>query len=198
MNLNKLNFNLDGSLNGFGNDDCGNFTITGAISDSSEVTFTKQYDGAHAVEYTGSLSGGTITGTWSIPDNCDGTFELQKLSQDWTGFFEYGETKTDMALSMMVDSNGVHGLGNDDCGNFIILGECNNEGVMNFNKKYLGQHVVHYTGRITRKNNEMAIKGKWKIPENCDGTFELSGVFGSSDGFLSHLEDDNDLDYIVE
>ena len=56
----------DGKVSGAGNDIVGPFTIAGQI-DGDKALLTKQYVGAHRVDYPGSFDGeGTMQGLWSI------------------------------------------------------------------------------------------------------------------------------------
>ena len=63
----------DGKLSGSGIDDVGSFAIAGTV-DAESIVFVKQYDGKHAVEYTGtSTDGVAYDGEWSINSGRSGT-----------------------------------------------------------------------------------------------------------------------------
>lgn len=64
---------------GIGEDNVGNFTITGTLQGNS-MKFTKQYLGQHFVNYEGSVTRSgqavAVNGQWSIPGNSSGSFTL--------------------------------------------------------------------------------------------------------------------------
>jgi hypothetical protein len=120
-----MQLNADGTVYGEGSDPVGAFTLIGTVGDAGDVAFVKQYEGAHAVNYNGQLTGGNIAGNWEIPDNCGGTFELNLSSdyvENWTGWFEQAGENTDMALDIHIDETGVFGMGADPVGNFSVRG----------------------------------------------------------------------------
>ena len=55
-----------GVVKGRGKDDVGRFHILGSYDEHGAVKFTKQYEGAHAVEYTGHNNGEHIEGHWHV------------------------------------------------------------------------------------------------------------------------------------
>lgn len=167
---------FDGAINGSGSDAIGNFEIVGSMDDSLNCNFVKQYEGAHAVNYSGPLvDGTTITGTWEIPGNCDGTFEISIFSQDWQGWFEQDGNQVDMFLKLDADQNGIYGTGSDEVGYFLIRGDWNEDSTVRFAKKYFGAHTVLYTGSVVADGfYGYIISGNWEIQGNCGGTFELS------------------------
>ena len=178
MTIDNFHINHDGTVNGDGKDDIGEFTISGTIGDANEVAFGKQYTGAHLVNYTGTLEGSKIAGNWEIPDSCVGTFELSlsaSYTENWTGWFKQGEDPTDMTLDLHVDETGVFGLGSDTVGNFVMRGIYQMDtGVIRFIKKYIGQHEVLYRGMLTINDNGMyLVDGEWEIIDNCKGVFHL-------------------------
>lgn len=70
---------------GLGQDSVGKFVLRGYHDpNQSCVSFVKQYLGAHAVHYNGSLwncgkdGKRVIKGTWNIPGNCHGHFKLKE------------------------------------------------------------------------------------------------------------------------
>jgi hypothetical protein len=73
----KLSF-AKGVIRGSGKDIVGRFTFLGSYNQTTgTVVMTKQYRGAHAVEYRGQYDGeGTIFGRWSIGPNLSGPFAL--------------------------------------------------------------------------------------------------------------------------
>jgi len=73
----KLSF-AGGVIRGEGMDIIGRFTFLGRYDQATgAVVMTKQYVGAHAVEYRGQYDGeGTIFGRWSIGPNWSGPFAL--------------------------------------------------------------------------------------------------------------------------
>lgn len=67
----------DGSLDGFGVDDVGQFTIKGSYDAASrECSWIKTYPGSHSVYYQGYREGKGIWGRWEIAHNCHGGFHI--------------------------------------------------------------------------------------------------------------------------
>lgn len=171
MILDNLDIGFDGIMSGGGSDGVGGFTIDGSMDGKGAFTFNKAYEGAHTVIYTGNLEGSALKGTWSIPDNADGDFEIKLDSAGWNGWFEQGGDKKDMELDMSIGGDAVFGSGVDAVGSFIVRGTFDEgSGDCNFAKQYIGQHQVLYFG----KNNGQAVRGKWTIPDNCEGKFKLT------------------------
>lgn len=174
MIFDTFEIQFDNSIYGRGFDAIGTFTIAGALT-GSDVTFDKTYDGAHTVSYTGTLTDGlSITGDWQIPDNCAGTFCINADLQDWTGWFDQSDERTEMQLKLDIDQFGVYGGGFDAVGSFLIRGSMDSSGTVNFAKYYYGAHVVLYRGNWTETNFTMTITGAWEIPGNCGGNFCLT------------------------
>ena len=66
-----------GKMTGNGNDDVGRFTIHGQYNAKSlECSWTKTYVGAHDVFYRGFREGKGIWGTWEIPQQSHGGFQI--------------------------------------------------------------------------------------------------------------------------
>ena len=67
----------NGTLNGTGSDDIGNFLIRGRYDASGgECYWTKSYIGAHDVYYRGFREGKGIWGTWEITVRDHGGFHI--------------------------------------------------------------------------------------------------------------------------
>jgi len=169
MNFDDMQIGFDGAITGAGNDVNGGFTIEGSMNGDATFAFTKTYDSGTAVAYNGAIDNGKMVGNWSLPDQPEESFEISLAAQPWSGFFEQGGEKNQMALNLSVTDAGVFGSGNDTVGVFVCRGTVEGDQVK-FAKKYLGQHEVLYSG--TSSGNQ--IKGAWSIPGNCDGKFVLT------------------------
>ena len=66
MSFDHLFINALGQISGRGGDPVGNFSIYGQINPNGSFGFTKTYEGAHSVDYRGSVSPGCLSGQWSI------------------------------------------------------------------------------------------------------------------------------------
>jgi len=90
----------------------------------------------------------------------------------WTGRFEQQGNWNEMHFNhMIMDQQGkINGNGSDAVGGFNLGGHCNGNGHVTINKQYHGAHTVHYNGQM---DNRGWINGKWEIPGNCNGNFEL-------------------------
>lgn len=173
MKFENMQVHLDGAVFGSGQDTNGKFSIQGSMSQNGQLQFVKQYEGAHAVHYTGSVEDGMIQGKWSIPNNCDGTFGIVMNVEKCKGWYEQEGQKTDMELELSIDENGVFGIGKDPIGNFVVRGLYKKTGPLQpnkvmFVKQYVGAHVVNYEGKV----HGQTIKGEWEM-EGFKGKFEL-------------------------
>ena len=172
MFFDDMQLGFDGGVYGAGTDTVGDFDISGVLAEDGTVSFTKQYIDKHAVEYTGTLEGGTITGTWEIPDNCDGEFEIKMKTEQWTGWFDQGGQQHEMELDLTVDDNGVFGMGSDSVGTFVIRGDYDPDaGTIQFVKSYHGKHKVNYKGTL----EDDIVKGEWDL-QGSGGEFELTRI----------------------
>jgi len=157
-----------GDLRGAGSDAIGEFDLFGRMN-GEFFTFNKVYRGAHTVVYRGVDRNGVLTGTWEIPGNCDGVFNILTGWQRWKGKFYQGGDGNEMSFSSMyVGDSGVVGRGSDDIGQFAINGWKNGSTVC-FAKHYQGAHTVYYQGELDGRK----LKGRWEIPGNCNGKFKL-------------------------
>lgn len=86
------------------------------------------------------------------------------------GWFEQDGNKTNMTFTHFTrtENGGLSGKGSDDIGQFEITGSFSGGG-FKFVKQYVGAHAVNYNG--TYKAGVMT--GKWEIPGNCSGKFNL-------------------------
>ena len=72
----------DGMISGDGNDDIGQFVVTGRYDEANcECYWTKTYIGAHDVYYRGFREGKGIWGVWELP-NESGGFHVWPLGQE--------------------------------------------------------------------------------------------------------------------
>eukprot|EP00178_Gracilaria_changii_P019485 TRINITY_DN56469_c0_g1_i1.p2 TRINITY_DN56469_c0_g1~~TRINITY_DN56469_c0_g1_i1.p2 ORF type:complete len:209 (-),score=24.01 TRINITY_DN56469_c0_g1_i1:44-637(-) len=175
VSFENMTLTFDGKLAGSGSDGVGAFTIEGHLQ-GNMVMFEKKY-GGHSVTYKGTLSGDTINGTWEIPGNCNGTFEINMTSNTWSGWYTMGDSndQNDVKVELTENDNHVYGLGTDGVGNFQIAGAiCPHTQTVRFTKKYFGAHEVHYTGIVSSQNGNRTYIGHWHIPGNCHGRFSLT------------------------
>jgi len=171
MALENLDIGYDGSIYGSGSDANGNFSIEGSMDTSGAFTFNKNYD-SYSVIYQGQMAANSLTGTWYLNDQAPEEFSITLNSPSYTGWFAQGGDRNTMDLDLYVSGDAVFGTGSDAVGNFIIRGTYNEmSGECNFAKQYLGAHQVFYFGNC--KDNGRVIRGKWTIPDNCDGKFMI-------------------------
>ena len=182
MNFNNFLINFDGSIYGSGNDPVGSFDITGKLT-GNQVTFKKQYHGAHSVDYNGTMNNGKITGNWNM-SGATGSFEISAVFDSWTGFYEQGGQKHNVSITMTVDQNGIFGTGSDDIGQFVIRGQVQNQ-VAQFSKTYLGKHTVNYHGQMLTENGNKIIRGWWNAT-GANGGFELRAPIGGGGGGMGN------------
>lgn len=172
MHFNNFQINIGGGIFGSGSDTVGQFNLSGSVSGSGDVTFTKQYVGAHSVNYTGRFVGGkAIEGTWSVSGLSD-KFRLEMdATEVWSGFYEQGGQKQNMSIDLSVDQNGVFGSGTDAVGQFVIRGQVQGP-LVQFAKAYYGKHTVNYSGQLSVEGAGRVIRGWWNTG-GVNGAFEL-------------------------
>lgn len=88
-----------------------------------------------------------------------------------TGWFaQFGQKNQVDFDDLQCDVNGnLSGCGSDPVGSFYLSGQMNSNNYFTFVKQYYGAHQVMYRGRL----NKGVMAGKWEIPGNCDGTFNI-------------------------
>lgn len=156
-------------IRGAGSDGVGEFDIYGRFQ-GNHFTFAKQYRGAHCVYYKGTYRNNSVmTGMWEIPNNCEGTFNIQPAWQRWRGqFYQFGNGNEMRLDHLYVGNSGVRGDGADGVGQFELRGWKSGSTVC-FAKHYQGAHTVFYQGELDGRR----LRGCWTIPGNCDGVFEM-------------------------
>ncbi len=88
----------------------------------------------------------------------------------WRGWYEqFGERHEVRIQRLKVKDGRITGKGKDDVGKFDIIGFYSADGVVNFIKRYKGQHEVSYSG----VREGQSITGKWNIHGEWNGTFQL-------------------------
>jgi hypothetical protein len=175
VNFENMSLGADGAIKGNGTDGVGAFTIEGKL-EGTNISFEKKYP-AHAVVYKGTLKGDEITGTWEIPGNCNGTFQIDMECPKFVGHYTMGDGVDEhpVLINISEKNNTVYGLGNDPVGNFRVSGAvCPHTHTVRFTKSYFGAHEVHYTGLVKSVGGKRQYKGHWHIPNNCDGRFVLT------------------------
>ena len=88
----------------------------------------------------------------------------------WKGYYELDGVKTEMRLKKFkVKGNKISGNGDDEIGEFDIIGDYNAEHKVSFIKQYKGAHQVHYNGEI----DGQSISGHWEV-NGLSGKFNFS------------------------
>jgi len=188
-----------GKISGEGSDDVGRFEWDGTVIDGN-VKMTKQYLGQHAVEYTGKLADGVMTGSYRVGD-ATGDFELKReqhpepenvdLREEvmgeakWSGFYEQFGAKHDMDFTLIFGRNGnVSGKGKDEVGDFEWSGTLNAAGPVKLTKQYIGQHAVEYEGCMFNGT----ISGTYSVGD-AKGDFQLTREGTGSSHPHGHVQD---------
>jgi hypothetical protein len=85
-------------------------------------------------------------------------------------FAQFGQKQSVDFEDLKLDLNGnLTGRGSDAVGGFYLSGRMDQNNWFTFVKQYFGAHQVFYRGRMNRG----VMTGKWEIPGNCDGTFNI-------------------------
>lgn len=193
-----LNLHIDYSgVFGAGNDANGGFVLRGKVQ-GNQVSFIKQYLGAHTALYHGIIAcegdNMFIRGYWDINGAHD-KFELSCFKPQlkgcvletppyktveyskvvWTGFFEQKKKKFDMSFDLQFSGRKVTGEGKDDLGPFKITGEKIGT-VVTLKKTYQVKRgsTVIYSGSCTEQGDTMKIAGRWRLHFQT-GPFEITG-----------------------
>jgi hypothetical protein len=175
-----LQIDLDGDIKGGGYDSVGQYSFEGNFT-KDKIHFSKQYADRHRIHYSGQYDNGNeVTGKWDIAKNSTGQFKLKMKCDLWKGWYEHNGEKTEMTINMIVQNNGVFGLGADKIGQFIMNGYHKNHcSTCTFIKQYVGKsYQIHYSGSlvISKKKNTRVVKGVWMVPgggESNHGYFKL-------------------------
>ena len=158
-------------LTGTGEDDVGEFVISGAINISKKtIKFEKRYIGRHIVLYNGKLGSKYINanGKWSI-GQATGDFKMKlpkydKQCKPIKIKAEYYQRKwSPFDFPAIIERTGeITGYGKDTVGEFAVDGVINvSNSSVYFEKRYINQHIVVYNGRINKTN--FSVNGHWFI-----------------------------------
>ena len=97
--------------------------------------------------------------------------EEMLLQQDWTGFYiEDHRGKGWMNMRLVFRDGTIQGEGVDYVGTWHLKGEYSlTDLTCSWTKRYLGQHEVFYSGKIS----EVGIMGHWSIYGQIGSTFHI-------------------------
>jgi len=129
------------------------------------------YNQQPALQFETNFNSFQNSGNWGSQQHNQGMGSGGHLSP-WKGWFAQNGQKTDMHFqNFRVEMNGkIWGSGSDNVGQFQISGNMKPHNQrLTFHKKYMGQHTVVYNGRMEGNH----ITGKWDIPGNCSGNFNM-------------------------
>ena len=114
-----------------------------------------------------------------------GGFFLCK-EREWTGHYVHDGQHNEMKLaSLKIKGEQVLGRGEDNVGSFVIDGRIASNGTVEFQKQYIGKHVVHYKGHL----NYLEMEGTWAIPQfNMQDAFKLTRVLQPEENESSDSE----------
>lgn len=145
-----------------------------------EVEYDDDYDGhGQEIEIEIEIEEPTVEYEYENTYGGQGNHNYQSWGQkdtehklQWNGWFRQGGVKNNMIFQdFQVGFDGtIWGSGYDQVGQFNIFGKKNPQGFLTFNKQYIGQHCVIYKG----KAKDQSITGKWEIPGNCAGDFQIN------------------------
>lgn len=165
------------------------YFIIGKLNKDSTVVFTQRWDTKQkSFKFEGQLSDGFFTGSWTAEgdDNIiagqTGTFVLQPDGTDWTGNFYKDDDKILLRHKLHINEQGVFGLGNDDSGDFLILGDyARPERVIRWFKRYIhDKEIITYSGESADEVGEQfVIKGIWQFNSGDEieyGEYKLKGL----------------------
>jgi len=89
----------------------------------------------------------------------------------WSGWYDNTGKQEPTSMDVSMIGNVVAGYGTDLVGDFLIQGAYSDNNLsICWEKLYIGQHVVKYTGKLV---HNMTISGTWEISNDGGGTFSL-------------------------
>lgn len=149
-------------------------------------------------------------GKWSFEDFCEvmtnktaskykkakAVAAVVKHKCPWTGRYKQSNKWVEMDIEhMKMDKEGaITGTGSDEVGKFNIAGNFKIDGVVRFDKKYVGAHTVIYEGKIDKDG---AIKGKWRLDGKSDsGDFELKTGHSTASGYCMEGKKKNNMSLV--
>ena len=97
MHFRHMCLDMNGHVTGDGSDAVGGFSLSGQLA-NGWMSFVKQYHGKHSVNYNGQCNddSGWFRGTWQIPGDCGGNFEIKVELPRWKGNYVQGGHKHHM------------------------------------------------------------------------------------------------------
>merc|ERR1712151_897028 len=87
-------------------------------------------------------------------------------------YAQFGNKNSVDFWDFRLNGDQIQGVGQDGVGTFDLWGKMNDNNRCVFYKQYRGAHCVNYYGKYNEKKH--IITGKWEIPGNCDGTYNIS------------------------
>ena len=206
----SFTFNAAGTISGEGDATVGQYTITGKVEPDSSFQFTKQYAGAHSVEYKGTVQWGdgelpVLSGKWSNGQETDSFLlrpnkNMQQFSSEWKGCYSQFGSKHEMKLTFLMFQQDakIFGAGTDDIGKYEISGCVDPKNCFCFTKQYIDAHSVSYSGSVHWKKMP-TLQGNWVLGDQTD-SFELKPVqcmqeySGEWKGYYMQNGNQNDMD----
>ena len=207
----SFTFDAAGTISGEGTDTIGQYTITGKVESDSSFQFTKQYVGAHSVEYKGTVQYAygelpALSGKWTLGSQSDGFLlrpnkNMQQFSSEWKGYYSQFGSKHEMKLSFLMFQQDakIFGAGTDDIGKYEISGRVDPKNCFCFTKQYIGAHSVSYSGSVHWKKMP-TLQGNWVLGGGQTDSFELKPVqcmqaySGEWKGYYMQNGGKNDMD----
>merc|ERR1712194_871889 len=116
--------------------------------------------------------------------NIDLNGNISGAGQDPIGQFSIVGTDSGATLSDSSDSRSSDSEGNSHEKSYEI----------NFVKQYAGAHAVVYMGHFDGKK----ITGKWEIPDNCNGKFQIKCNLPKWKGFSKEDGEKNDMEMYLK
>ena len=207
----SFTFDAAGTISGEGTDTIGQYTITGKVEPDSSFQFTKQYAGAHSVEYKGTVQYAygelpAMSGKWTLGSQSDSFLlcpnkNMQQFSSEWKGYYSQFGSKHEMKLSFLMFQQDakIFGAGTDDIGKYEISGRVDPKNCFSFTKQYIGAHSVSYSGSVHWKKTP-TLQGNWVLGGGQTDSFELKPVqcmqaySGEWKGYYMQNGGKNDMD----
>ena len=175
VQFDDMQIGLNGQILGRGSDEVGQFSINGMLSRNGTIKFTKQYNGQHAVQYSGIVGNKVIKGKWSIPGTGTepGDFEIQMDLEEWKGTYMLNGQRNSFEFNLNVDSHGVFGVDKDSQGVFVVRGLYNEQTYqVQFTKQYIGGEPYQFKGQMTNDGVYWIVRGQYKYSQ-AQGEFEI-------------------------
>jgi hypothetical protein len=171
--IRNLRIDFYGRVTGNGEDDNGEYEVSGEIGEESTLEIQKHYkgDGFKIEILQGIIFGGKIHGF--LPDD-QSRFEIETAGQVWSGFWQEisGTQRTEFGVKFKLDQGVIFGFSGVEQQNYLVRGSYSNGGIKFTQSNYGTGGRTCYTGAIIKDGESLSIRGFFSTTD-LDGIFQF-------------------------